>query len=209
MQFSFKGERVRTVVKDGETWFVAADVCAVLGHNDTTSAVSRFDDDERGMANVRTLGEDQQMNVISDCGIYALVLTSRKPQAKAFRRWVFHEVLPSIRRTGAYRTDNSAQQTINSAASTFTIPGPGRYVVMALPNGEMNIHHTEYATVVPEMTALGCRIIGCACITTASFWEKVQELQAIGYDPTDGFAMKERAIPSFGLPPALWHRPRP
>ncbi len=191
LQFDFNGARVRTVMRDGETWFVAADVYAVLGHTDPSKAVSRLDDDERWTTNVRTLGGNQQMNVISDGGIYALVLTSRKPQAKAFRRWVFHEILPSIRRTGAYQTGNTAQQTINSAACTFTIPGPGRYVVMALPNGEMNIHQTEYATVVPEITALDCRIMACACITTASFWEKVQELQAIGYDPSSGFAMNE------------------
>ena len=71
-QFTFKGQAVRTILKQGETWFVAADVCAVLEHTDPSKAVSRLDDDERGATNVRTLGGDQQMNVVNESGLYNL-----------------------------------------------------------------------------------------------------------------------------------------
>lgn len=93
---------VRVVMIDGEPWFVAADVAAVLGIGRTDDAVARLDDDEKGTDSIRTLGGDQQMTVINESGLYSLVLTSRKPQAKRFKKWVTAQVLPSIRKTGQY-----------------------------------------------------------------------------------------------------------
>lgn len=190
-RFAYQGQAIRTVLKGEEPWFIAADVCDVLELANNRQVVSRLDDDEKGVVSMDTLGGSQEMTIINESGVYSLIFTSRKPEARAFRRWVTHEVLPSIRRTGAYGTDGGAQRTISSAASTFAIPGPGRYVVMARPNGEMNVHRTDYATVIPEIRALDCRIMGGKCIEIASYWQKIQEFQATGYDPTDGFAMQE------------------
>ncbi len=93
---------VRVISKDGDPWFVAKDVCDCLGLNDVSKTVSLLDDDERGTNTVRTPSGDQQMLIISEPGLYSLILRSRKPEAKAFKRWVTHEVLPSIRRDGGY-----------------------------------------------------------------------------------------------------------
>jgi len=88
---------------DGEPWFVATDVCAVLDLGNAPQAVSRLDDDERNtiILNDSNRG-NPQVNIVNEPGLYALILTSRKPEAKAFSRWIRHEVLPAIRKTGGY-----------------------------------------------------------------------------------------------------------
>lgn len=93
---------VRTVQIDGEPWFVAKDVCDVLGLDNATNAVRRLDEDEKGLREIKTLGGIQSANVISESGLYALVMTSNKPSAKAFRKWITATVLPTIRKTGSY-----------------------------------------------------------------------------------------------------------
>lgn len=95
--------KVRVVERSGEPWFVAADVCRALGLDSTGKALTRLDDDEKGVNSIHTLGGSQMMTIINESGLYALVLGSRKPEAKAFKRWVTHEVLPAIRRTGRYQ----------------------------------------------------------------------------------------------------------
>lgn len=96
------GAHIRTIEKEGEPWFVAADVCRALDVANPRDAVARLDEDERGVASTDTPGGPQQVTTISEAGLYALVLGSRKPEAKAFKRWITHEVLPEIRRTGGY-----------------------------------------------------------------------------------------------------------
>ena len=95
---------VRVVQVDGEPWFVAADVCRALEISNSRDAVARLDDDEKGVGSTDTLGGKQGMQIINEPGLYTLVLGSRKPEAKAFKRWVTHEVLPSIRKHGSYKT---------------------------------------------------------------------------------------------------------
>ena len=89
------GRRSKTL--EGEPWFVAADVCRALGIGDSRTATARLDADEKGAVLIRTLGGEQKVTIISESGLYALVLSSRKPEAKAFKRWITHEV---IRKTG-------------------------------------------------------------------------------------------------------------
>jgi prophage antirepressor-like protein len=103
MPFDYEGREIR-VVKDeqGDPWFVAADVCAVLQLPETHKAVARLDDDEKDRNSIPTPGGSQSMTVVSESGLYNLVLGSRKAEAKRFKRWVTHEVLPAIRRTGSY-----------------------------------------------------------------------------------------------------------
>ena len=101
--FDFEGRQVRVVTDDqGEPWFVAADVCAALALPDTHKAVARLDDDEKDRNSIPTPGGMQDMTVVNEPGLYSLVLGSRKPEAKRFKRWVTHEVLPAIRKSGAY-----------------------------------------------------------------------------------------------------------
>lgn len=93
---------VRVVDVGGDPWFVATDICAALELNNTSMAVSGLDDDERGVSEVDTRGGKQSVTVISESGLYSLVLRSRKPEAKQFKRWITHDVLPAIRKTGSY-----------------------------------------------------------------------------------------------------------
>jgi len=98
MEFSFDGKTVRAVSVDGQNWFYANELCAVLQHSNPREAISSLDDDEKGVRIADTPGGKQKVNVVNEAGLYHLVLMSRMPRAKNFRRWVTHEVVPSIRR---------------------------------------------------------------------------------------------------------------
>lgn len=100
--FDYQGCKVRTVLVDGKPWFVARDVCSVLEISKHRDAVSRLDEDERGSLLVDTPGGKQEMAAINEPGLYSLTMVSRKPEAKMFKRWVTHEVLPELRKTGSY-----------------------------------------------------------------------------------------------------------
>ena len=93
---------IRTLTKDGEPWFVAVDVCKSLDIGNSRQALTRLDEDEKGVISTDTLGGEQQMSIVNEPGLYSLVLGSRKTEAKAFKRWITHEVIPQIRKTGAY-----------------------------------------------------------------------------------------------------------
>jgi len=100
--FQYAGQQVRTVIVNGEPWFVAKDACDVLGISKYRDAVAQLDADERASAAVDTLGGSQTMTIVNEPGIYALMLISRSPQVRDFQRWLTHEVIPSIRRTGQF-----------------------------------------------------------------------------------------------------------
>lgn len=104
MPFNYRDTQVRVVAINSEPWFVAADVASVLGLTNIHSSLALLDEDERGIHTMDTPSGAQQMATISEAGLYSLILRSRKPEAKAFKRWVTHEVLPQIRRTGRYGT---------------------------------------------------------------------------------------------------------
>lgn len=94
--------RIRVESVDGEPWFVASDIAKALGYGHTPHMTRRLDDDEKGVRSVDTPGGKQSLTVVSEAGLYNAVLGSKIPEAKAFQRWVTHEVLPAIRRTGGY-----------------------------------------------------------------------------------------------------------
>lgn len=100
--FTYKNQKVRTIKKDGELWWVLADVCSILGLTTTSRVSNRLDDDEKGMSLIHTPGGKQEMLTINEPGLYSVLLRSDKPEAKPFKRWVTHEVLPNIRKTGQY-----------------------------------------------------------------------------------------------------------
>ena len=106
--FEFESHALRVNLDAaGQPWFVAADVCAALDLPDTHKAIARLDDDEKGRNSIPTPGGQQEMSVVNESGLYNLVLGSRKPEAKRFKRWITHEVLPSIRKTGSYTSTTS------------------------------------------------------------------------------------------------------
>jgi prophage antirepressor-like protein len=102
---------VRIIIdKHGNPWWVAKDVCEVLGIGNVSDAIARLDDDEFDTIEVTdSIGRKQKTYVVNESGLYSLIMTSRKPEAKAFKKWVTAEVLPSIRKTGSYG-HNSQQQ---------------------------------------------------------------------------------------------------
>jgi anti-repressor protein len=125
--FNYEGAEIRTIVKDGEVWFVAKDVCEFFGDTNYRRSVSRLEEDEKGVSPLNTPGGVQQMTVVNEAGLYSL-LFHMQPQKKAhmseedykervqklknFKRWVTHVVLPSIRKHGAYMTDDVLERSI-------------------------------------------------------------------------------------------------
>nr|DAS01909.1 MAG TPA: repressor domain protein [Caudoviricetes sp.] len=100
--------KVRTIVVKDEPWFVASDVCESLGLSNPTVSVNRLDEDERSKFN---LGRQGEVNMVNEYGLYNLILGSRKEEAKKFKRWITHDVIPSIRKTGSYtaKSDDAMQ----------------------------------------------------------------------------------------------------
>jgi prophage antirepressor-like protein len=112
--FSFTTGAVRVVLRDDAPWFVAADVCAALSIENNRDAMSRLDDDEKGVGSIDTPGGAQVMTIVSESGLYSLVLGSRKPEAKPFKRWVTGEVLPAIRKSGRYEVGEPLPAVVRS-----------------------------------------------------------------------------------------------
>jgi prophage antirepressor-like protein len=113
--FPTTGQTVRTVVIDGEPWFVGSDVAVILGYRDAFNAVRILDEDEKGTHLVSTPGGEQLASVVSEPGLYALIMRSNAIGAREFQRWVTHDVLPAIRRTGSYSLPAQAPDELELA----------------------------------------------------------------------------------------------
>ena len=108
--FSYKEQQVRTVQIDDEAWFVAKDVCDILGLANPTRAIKSLDSDEKNTLTIsKGIAGNPNVNVVNEPGMYKLIFKSRKAEAKEFTRWVTHEVLPQIRQHGMYLTDKVAE----------------------------------------------------------------------------------------------------
>lgn len=111
--FNFEDHAVRVITQDAQPWFVLSDVCDVLDLGSPHKTAERLDEDEKGRTTIPTLGGPQEMNIINESGLYNLIFTSRKPEAKRFRKWVTGEVLPSIRKTGSYAMPTDKTEWFN------------------------------------------------------------------------------------------------
>ncbi|MCW1937508.1 Bro-N domain-containing protein [Pseudomonas sp. MDMC_285] len=118
--FQFDAREVRTMLIDDQPWFVAADVCQALAVRNNRDALSRLDEDEKGVATTDTLGGSQAVGIINESGLYSLILTSRKAEAKRFKKWITAEVLPAIRRTGQYHDSSNKMATLVDALIGMT-----------------------------------------------------------------------------------------
>lgn len=110
--FNASNQNIRVQMKDGEPWFVAKDVCDALTLENSRKATASLDDDEKGVSPIVTPSGTQQMTIVSESGLYNLIFQSRKAEAKAFRKWVTSEVLPSLRKTGRYELGQPAQRRV-------------------------------------------------------------------------------------------------
>jgi anti-repressor protein len=119
--FSYEGNEVRTVQKGDGTWWVLKDVCDILELTSPHKVAERLDDDEKGRSLIPTLGGNQELTVVNESGLYNVILRSDKPEAKKFKRWVTHEVLPSIRRHGAYVTPAKLEELMNDPDSWIKV----------------------------------------------------------------------------------------
>lgn len=106
--------KVRSLLLDGEPWFVASDVCRALDIRNSRDAFSRLEDDEKGVGLTDTPGGKQKVTIVNEPGLYSLIMGSRKPEARAFKHWITHEVIPSIRKHGAYMTDSLMDQVMQN-----------------------------------------------------------------------------------------------
>jgi len=116
-KFMYSNQEVRSTVINGEPWFVAKDVCDVLELTNSRMAVERLDEDEKGVSSTDTLGGTQNLTIVNESGLYSLILGSRKPEAKQFKRWITHEVIPMIRKTGGYVLPQTMPETLRLLAA--------------------------------------------------------------------------------------------
>ena len=146
----YKENPVRIIEKDGEPWFVAKDVAVILGYRDAYTLVRRLDEDERGTRKVCTPSAEQEMTVINEAGLYSAILGSNKPEAKAFKRWVTHEVLPSIRKTGAYLAPNLPLEKLQKIIEAI-----GEQYKMLIESNSVLRQQLEYAAQFIPKTKYG------------------------------------------------------
>lgn len=111
-EFFFESQQIRVITKNEEPWFILSDVCKILEIGNSRDVSRRLEDDEKGVVIIDTLGGPQKITIISEAGLYQVVLLSRKPSAKQFKRWVTHEVLPQIRKHGAYMTSSKIEELL-------------------------------------------------------------------------------------------------
>lgn len=106
---------IRVLEIENEPWFVGKDIAEVLGYKNTNDAMKKhIDDEDKGVAKCDTLGGKQNLTIINESGLYSLILGSKLPNAKKFKRWVTNEVLPSIRKHGAYMTEDTIEKALTS-----------------------------------------------------------------------------------------------
>ena len=140
--FNYEANEIRTVQHDNDVWFVAKDVCDVLGYANPRKAIAdHIDNDEKGVTICDTPGGSQEMTIINESGLYTLILRSNKPNAKAFRKWVTGTVLPSIRKTGFYATPDTAQRILDD---------PDTFINVLKAYKEQKAHNAELEAKVQE-----------------------------------------------------------
>jgi hypothetical protein len=149
--FQFHSVEVRTVDRDGQIWFVAGDVAKALDYADTTHLTRVLDADEKGLHIVETLGGNQQVTIISESGLYHALLKSRKPLARPFRRWVTEEVLPAIRRTGAYSPAAPVPALLPPGTRLLlAFDDDGQYRVKVVPNDALVVTMRQIVEIIRE-----------------------------------------------------------
>lgn len=113
-KFNFEKEEVRTLTINDEPYFVGKDITEILGYSNSRKAlIDHVDEEDKGVTKCDTLGGKQDLTVINESGLYSLILKSKLPTAKKFKRWVTSEVLPTIRKHGMYATENTLEQMLN------------------------------------------------------------------------------------------------
>jgi prophage antirepressor-like protein len=188
VEFKFQDHSVRTLMNNGEARFVHNDVCAALGIANPSDALSRLDEDEKGVAFAETPGGPQEMNVITEFGLYRLILRSNKPKAKAFQRWLIHDVLPAIRKTGRFEAvQQEPQPEIDISVQLIKrmLSEPGRYRLNVFPDAKPYIYKTDIDFILKEDDQLNCQLLGRFIQTIFTLWEKLKIEQSVFHELRD------------------------
>lgn len=161
-QVPVTGHRIRTVLRDGEPWFVAADVATALGYRDARHATRILDATDRSVHPLRTPDGDQQVVVVSEPGLYRMIIRAKRPDAVRFQVWIAHEVLPAIRRTGSYRLEagpdlpRTYAQALRELAGTVEraetaeatladlVPAADAWRVLAAADGDYSVREAAF-----------------------------------------------------------------
>lgn len=136
--FNYGECEVRALMIDSAPWWVLKDICQVLNLKETHRVAARLDEDELTVAKVHSGGQNRKMNIINESGLYSVILRSDKPEAKAFKRWVTREVLPSIRKTGTYATDKCC---IPQSSPPISVENQLRRAELLLHAAEFKTHN--------------------------------------------------------------------
>ena len=161
--FDFNERAVRCIMKDGEPWWVAKDVCDVLGLSNPSESLKALDEDELTSETLRSGGQGREMNLISESGLYTLILRSNKPEARSFRRWVTHEVLPTLRKTGHYSIDENLMRLIKLSRGNVSKAFMERLVSKAAGFSEVHADLPEERRGDPKLEALILRFVEEEC----------------------------------------------
>ena len=167
----------RVIIKNGEPWFVAKDTCDVLDLTNPTVAVSRLDEDERAKFN---LGRQGETNVVNEFGLYKLILSSRKPEAKKFQRWITHEVLPSIRKTGKYEVPETDEMLLARA--------------FILATEKINALNNKVATLLPKATAYDAVMETFDSVSYRDFCNKIRDTFGVKENEVRDYLVGQRLI---------------
>ena len=119
-QFSATKQQIESVLVENEPYFIAKDVCDILELDNVTNALSKLDDDEKLTLKVLRAGQNRSVNLVSESGLFALIMRSNKPEAKSFRKWVTSEVLPSLRKNGFYGNTKKLNDFIDARDVPYT-----------------------------------------------------------------------------------------
>ncbi|MDB5054611.1 MAG: prophage antirepressor [Bacilli bacterium] len=177
--FMYEGAQVRTVMIEDQPWLVAKDLCDILEVGNTSQALSRLDDDEKSTL-ILNDGTDGNPNkaIVNEYGMYSLILGSRKPEAKAFKRWVTHEVLPAIRKTGSYTApEHPIEDGIIHALQGIK--------QIKEENAQLKLHQAQQTSAITELKLVVDNEIWLTETQKAEIQEKVKNrcgvLQHMGY----------------------------
>ena len=156
--FNYKSNQIRVINKGGEPWFVLQDICKALEITNVGNVTARLDIDEKDIHYVDTPGGKQMMVIVNEPGLYNVIIRSDKPEAKQFKRWITHEVLPSIRKTGAYNINRFYIEAAQLIAKTPT--SRVEYVINCLECAGLQIRRrkpmlwNEYKATIPNWDLL-------------------------------------------------------
>lgn len=186
--YQFDLHQVRTIFRNGQAWFVADDVCNILELSSPSNTLARLDEDERGHEQIQTGKISRQMGTVNESGLFALVLTSSKPEARKFRRWVTSEVLPAIWRTGTYNQRSATDSAIeHSDIADIINRRTGMYVVV-VEGGQRRMWETD-GTEIINVAIQGLSRMMAGCLIAAQGALTITQPETLLRDVDAGYAL--------------------